>query len=489
MKRCMIKTKEAAGYVLISVLFLTMLATILVVGMLEASMSNATTVFVSSRNNKHFYDVERTINTVVAWLQSNSKNIVGAFNSSNFNSQFDRTAPTIGDNQGSGFAVPTMIKMKGTNHAVQLTNNAFFGESYFPVTTNIDTGVPFNAVDAFEVENFGSVNVRILLVWAKEAYHDIDAYQPLFRVDAVTGTDPEKGVHGVNFIGSELSTSNSNVGFFGNTVFSTNSGNNTCYSYIYTWNASLNSYLRGSATSLCRIYSNGALTLGGKVFGDVATNLSGGLSFVRQGAVSGNALVGPGSHGYSLPILQQFSETCPGAESSYPDITVNSNMTLAPGCYRNVHINSNRTLTIATPNIPYNIKNLTFQNNSNARMAFQVVAPGNKYILNVHNFNGGQFNGNNTLATNLDPCALEFNITNPAAHTLTLNGTAVINGVITTSAAATVSVLGNFNFYGAIRSGNVAITGNATIGDAKCGGGPTLNGINFSLTKASQRYR
>jgi hypothetical protein len=121
-------------------------------------------------------------------------------------------------------------------------------------------------------------------------------------------------------------------------------------------------------------------------------------------------------------------------------------------------------------------------------MTFATTGPGNKYTIYVDNFVGGSINGNQLVATNLAPNQLEIYVTTDG--TLTLNGTASMNGVITMTENSTIRHNGNFPFYGAYRAGAVNVIGNAVLGyDEGIVGTPSLSDINFTLYKASQRYR
>src|SRR5262245_61601978 len=96
------------GYMLVAVVMILAVSLLITAGMLQASMGSSSIRTVAEKNTKNFYNVERTINTLTAWLQANSKNMVNAFNSANFATNFDLGDPVVGTNEGSAFAVPTM---------------------------------------------------------------------------------------------------------------------------------------------------------------------------------------------------------------------------------------------------------------------------------------------------------------------------------------------------------------------------------------------
>lgn len=383
--------------------------------------------------------------------------------------------------------------MNGTNNAVQLTNNSYFGASAFPTSTNIDTNATFDAASAFATADFGeNVNVRLLMVWALATDGH---YQPIFRIDAVTGGEgPDHGVHGVNFIKSSLVTGDSGIGYYSQTGdFSTGTPNNECWSYQYTWNAGTSTWTRGAARSNCLILSQDDIILRSAIHGSVMTNKPNGIS-LSGGSISGSQCANPGCVSYTLPVNPTWAVRCAGAP--IVDVTIASavqNLTsgaaLAQQCYRNVTVPSNRRVNFATVNHPYYIQNLILQNNSNSRMSFSTSGPGNKYMIYADNFNGGSINGNLMISTNLAPHQLEIYLTQ-GGTTFTLNGTATINAVFVGTNTTTIRHNGNFPFYGAYRANTVQVLGNATLGyDEALGGSPVLTDINFTLFKASQRYR
>lgn len=486
------KFSQQRGYTLLGVLAITAVAGLISAGMLRWASGTLSTRKVVESNTQNFYAVERTINAVAAWLQDNSKNMVTAFNSTNFDNNFDLGDPSAGTNQGGSFQVPTLVKMNGTTHAVQLTNSSYFGTSAFPLSTNIDTGTSFDAAADFAATDFGDdVNVRLLLVWAMQTDGH---YEPIFRIDAVTGgTGPEHGVHGVNFISSALVTSNGGVGYYAeNGDFQTANPNNQCWSYQYTWNAGTSTWSRGAPRSNCLIGGQDDMQIKSAIHGSVSTNKLNGIN-LDHGSISGDQCEGPGCVSYTLPNYPTWDSVCAGVPAV--DITVSSSPhqltsgdALSEQCYRTITIPSNKTLNFATANKPYYIKNLLPQNNSNSRITFTTVGPGNKYTLYLDNLANGSINGNQLVGTNLAPHQLEINIV--ADGSLTINGNASMNAIIIGNSNHTINYSGNFTFHGALRSDAVNVTGNAVMGyDEALGGSPVLSDINYTLFKASQRYR
>ena len=77
----------------------------------------------------------------------------------------------------------------------------FFGESSFPASTNIDTGAAFDAAAEFLNADLGNANARAVVMWARSTDGN---FEPIFRVDAVTGNNPDRGVHSFTYVYSQL---------------------------------------------------------------------------------------------------------------------------------------------------------------------------------------------------------------------------------------------------------------------------------------------
>ena len=348
--RSAIQTQDH-GYVLIAVLVLIALTVIVTTGMLQSAATNAKTRAVVTTQAKYYYEVEDTLNRVLGWLQQNSTSIVAAFRKGDFENNFELGSPSLGDNEGEHFSVPTMVKMKGTNNSVMLSNNSFFGVSAFPTTTDVSTGSSFDAVSAYANADLGSANSRVVLIWARNTDGN---YEPVFRVDVVTGNSPDRGVHSYSYVFSTItSTPGSAPAFYGQNFLTLQTGNNICYSYRYTlaggvWN-------RGAPRSNCEVASNQQVNISSKVYGSAKSLADPGVNLnAPGGSVSGDICEGAGCHGYTLPVFGNFESYCPVHNG---DVTIAANTTWATGgCWRNVAINNNRTLTLTDYQNPYYFK-------------------------------------------------------------------------------------------------------------------------------------
>lgn len=479
------QAQEERGYVMVGVMILLALGLIVSAGMLNSSATNAKARALVTTQADYYYQVETTLNAVVGWLQQNSKNLVTGFDASHFGPNFDTGSPAVGDNEGQFFNVPTMVKMKGTNDSVILSNNPSFGTPAFPATTNIDTNAPFDAVSEFQNADLGQANARIVLVWARETAGN---YEPIFRIDVMTGNNPDRGVHSFSYVYSTLQSSNNAMQFYGRDSLTLNNGNNECYSYSYTYDAGTSTWSNGAPRSNCGVASDNTTDIGAKVHGNAYSLLDPGVNINGpSGDVSGNVCEGAGCHGYVLPVVNTYAGYCPTGGPSYnikasdPDLTLNTG-----GCYGSVQIANNKTVTLTDTSTPYYFSLLDFKANF-AKIAFGNIPQGQKVTVYVDTVNNDHLNGNVWYNPNNAPHQVElFYI---GTNNFKLNGTAALN-MFFTAPNADVEVLGNFNYYGGIWAKSLTANGNARLwGDEEVAGVPSLNDIKFALRKTSQRYR
>lgn len=472
--------KSEKGFAMLTALVFLSLVLVLTAGVLNSAATNNKTRALVKTRTKYYYEAEETLNGVVKWLQANSKSLVTAFTSANFNSNFDLGTPSYGTNEGQYFGTATLVKMKNTTDSPMLSNNTFFGQASFPTTVHIDTNAAFDPASAFNSSTHGKANARLVLVWARETDGN---YEPVFRADVVTGNNPDRGVHSFSYIYSTLVTSASPMGFYGQTALTLNTPNNDCYSYQYSHDGT--SWSRGAPRSNCPVGSDSVIDISSKVYGTAKTLLNDGIELSPPGgSVSGSTCDGAGCHSYALPNTGNWDSMCPGVTT---DITISANTTWpSGGCWRNVTINNNRTLTLSDVTTPYRIKYINWAG-VNSRLNFGNLTPGTDLELYVEQVNNDHINGNRVVNGNNAPHQVRINYIGATA--LTLNGTANMNGVIT-APYTTINVLGNFNYYGAIFARTLDINGNARINfDEALGGTPVVTDMNFYLKKGSQRYR
>lgn len=489
------RQNNESGQVLVAVLLLVTLGLLLSAGMLDLTATGTKTRAIVKTQAKNQYECEETLNKVVAWLQTNSKNIVGAFVGTNFTNNFDLSSPTEGANEGAFFGIPTMVKMKGTNNSVMLSNNDFFGQAAFPATQNIETNASFDAVNAFANADLGNANARAILMWAR---HTDGNYEPVFRVDAVTGNNPDRGAHLFTYVYTQLNVQNPGgtvpgIGFYTeDTALETKTGNNQCYSYKWVHNGV--SWSKGAPRSNCIVASKQGIILESKINGSALTNVLDGVTIdPPSGQVSGTICEAPGCHSHSLSAFADWTTTC-GAYSR-GNLTVNGNTNLGSGptlndqCWDTVTISNNSTLTLSDKSNPYRFKNLVFQNNSNSRLALVPMVLNERVTLYVDRIGGDKINGNQAFNLNNSPSNFQLNLT--STYPLDLQGTADIYGHIV-APLANITLTGNFMFHGKIEASGMYATGNARFNydeNFDVAAGPTVSDMAMTLKKASQRYR
>ncbi|MDD2942499.1 MAG: hypothetical protein PHC51_05960 [bacterium] len=475
------KKQSEGGYALLAAMVLLALGIIVSTGILDSATTNLKTRSLVKTRADQYYEVEATLNKTVSWLQTNSKNIVKAFTEGEFDNNFTLGQPVAGDNEAEFFSVPTLVKIKGTDSSPMLSNNAFFGTASFPQTTNIDTGAAFDPITSFAGADLGKANARVVMMWARETNAN---FEPIFRIDVVTGNNPDRGVHSYSFVYSTLVSGGAPPGFFGKESVNLQTPNNECASYEYAhagavWN-------RGAQRSNCPIASDGPVSTRAKIYGTVSTNMDGGLTLnPPSGDVSGDVCQAAGCHTYTLPVVQTWEDYCPAHNG---DKTINANTTYATGgCWRNITINNNKKLSLTDTTAPYYINEINYGGN-NAVLDFGVIPEGEKVRLYVGRLNSNNhINGNKLFNTANAPHQVEIYYL--GTETLVLNGTAEMNAHII-APNAEVQVNGNFNFYGGIKAKILNILGVAHLGyDEALGMSLGISDINFTLKKASQRYR
>ncbi|MCB0359875.1 MAG: hypothetical protein KDD44_09570 [Bdellovibrionales bacterium] len=479
------RIKNQTGYALLGVLIFIALGLVVTAGMLDSATTNMKTrSFVKTRSDQ-YYEVEATLNKVVSWLQANSKYLVTAFEATNFTSNFDLGSPSLGDNEGEFFGVPTMVKLAGTNNSAMLSNNAFFGTAAFPTTEHIDTHASFDPVSEFQNADLGTANARVVLMWARES---AGSYEPIFRIDVVTGNNPDRGVHSYSFVYSSLVGGSAPPGFFGQDFTILQTPNNDCWSYQYSYNAGSGTWNKGAPRANCPVASNGPINISSKVNGTAATLQDDGISLDPPGGdVSGTKCTGSSCHSYTLPVLGTWASYCPVHNGN---VTITSNTTWnSGGCWQDVDIDNNRTLTLTDTTAPYYFRNL-IHNGNKAKIAFGPIPDGETieiYVEGVQMNAAGHINGNKIVNGNNAPHQVIWHYL--SGGTLNLEGTTDMSALII-APSAKVEVQGNFEYYGGILAKQLYVSGNAQLYyDEALGLSSAVTDLNFTLRKASVRYR
>jgi hypothetical protein len=233
------------------------------------------------------------------------------------------------------------------------------------------------------------------------------------------------------------------------------------------------------------VASNGAISVKSHINGTAKTLLDNGLTLNPPGgSVSGTKCMGAGCHSITLPTFGSWESYCPTHNG---DATINADTTYAAGgCWRDITISNNKTLTLSDTEQPYYIRKIT-QSGNFAKFAFGAIPSDKKVTLYIGEFTGDHLNGNQFLNPNNAPHQAVVNYL--GSNKLYLNGTAAFNAFIV-APSAQVEVNGNFIFYGSIKATALDIRGAARpYADEAAVSTPVLSDARFSLKKASQRYR
>lgn len=471
---------------LISVIVLMALTLLVAAGLISTKNTEAVVKSASSEQVKNYNAVEKTMSKTVAWLKSNSANIVAAFSAENFNTNFDITAPASGTNESENLSVPTLVKIKGTTNSAMLSNSKLFGVSAFPISKNINNGTSFDAVSAFAAADLGEANTRIILVWAR---NNKGNYQPVFRVDTITDISSDKGVHSFTYVYSTL-VSSSSAAFYATGPIVLKTENNSCSSY--SWEHGTSSWGKSEPQSNCILASDSTISLSAKVNGNVFSKSA--VQTNSPGSEISGTLCKDNSncHALSLTNLKSWELSC--GSSNQGDLNITSDITLsakgsAPSqnCWRDVTISANRTLTLDTTDYPYHFRTLTLKNGNNSKIAFKNLNAGQNITLNFEKISGNSINAKQWFNNRNAPNQIKLRIT--GSDNLVINGEEEFRADIL-APQVEVTLNGNYDFHGGIRSKSINVKGNTKLyADQALSETPIITGLNFAQTKASRKFR
>ena len=483
------------GYVLMGVIIFLALALFVSANMLSLTGSFMQTRATVNKHDEYYYDVEEVMGNITAWMQSNSKKLITAFLSANFSTNFDTGTPSLGANEGVYFGVPTMIKIKGTGDSALLSNNSSFGTGNFPTVTDLDTGAAFDPLADFQAQDFGDTDARVTLVWARDAGGD---YEPVFRIDVLTDSDPTKGVHSFSYVETTLEstvTSGSSK-FYGRDYVTTQGGNNTIASRTWTWDAGSSSWSKGALAANALVTSNSSLNFKSLISGNVKVN--GAVVYGNSNAsISGSVCEGAGCDATAMPTCTTWASVC--GSSHQGNLTVSVDTTLSSGattlsqCWDTVTVDNNKTLTFDTVDYPYYIKKIVLKGDMDFAVVSDASDPYELYFDTIANGTGGsaqhKFTGNDIVNTTNAPHKVIINYA--GTNKLSVSGNSDLAFYLN-ACDANVDLGGNFIFEGGIIAEGVAFKSNSLAVNDEQGifpGTPVIDNMNFTLKKASQRYR
>lgn len=484
------KIRRDEGYVLVGVIVLVALSLLITASMLDSSSTNAKTRALVTTQADKYYEVEETVNRVVGWLQMNSKNLAGLFRTADFNAAFTIGAPSVGSNEGEQFAVPTMVKLTGTNQSAILSKNSWFGTSAFPNAHNIDTGATFDPVASFQNTDFGAANARIVMVWARGTN---GAFEPVFRVDVITGNHPDRGVHSYSHIYSKVVPGAwSQAGFYGKTGLRMgNSVSTTCSSLRFTHNGT--NWVQGGGAAGCFLASDLTVLIDGTVSGRAGSLSQNGVVVDKGTLQPGPECEGAGCHNLTLENPGHWAAACPASAGVNVTASALGGAPLAGGCYDTITVDANMQMTDTTT--AYHVNKINFVGN-NKKLTFGAIPVGQKVKLYVEeldpNNNRSKFEGNRVMNTNSAglfnaPHQLELHYTGTLP--LDVGGNTNIYAHLFAPYAAVAST-GNSDYYGGIEALHLTVTGNTDyFYDESIGTQQPVGDLAYDLRKTSQRYR
>ncbi len=494
------------GFVLIAILILTALALTITAATLTSTANISKAHAVVKIHNNRYYDVEDSLGKVTAWLQDNSKYLVSAFTAANFSTNFSYTegnAPTIGTNEATHFGVPTSVKMNGTTNSVMISNNSTFGSSSFPSVTHIEDGDSKNLVttfnSAFPDADNGGVNLRVVLLSVKSAGAD---YSPIFRVDAITGNDPDRGVHMFTHIaGAFVDNMNDDSGFYGEN-YADLGGTSFCKSKTFTWSGS--KWNIGKEAFNCNVQSQGNIIVSSSatIHGKAETNKANGISASSESKITASnsaGCEGPGCHSTTLVPASLWAAKCP----SGGDIkTISSNTTLSIGdsskkgadgvsdCYEKITVNNQKTLTLDSSNDVGNYYVKTFtMSGGQPELKINPSASDKVIELHIETMSNGHINGKEVINKNAAPHQLKIVYT--GSSELKLNGGTDIRAHLY-APFARIYANGNFQFYGKVNALEFKSSGTADLFSDEVNSSSTASpaqDLAFANTRISQRFR
>ncbi len=499
------------GYILVSVLILLAIAAITISGSLQISSATARNNYGAKIRSLRYYESEEAVGRTVSWLRLYSQQMVEPFRRDIFYSRFDRTSPTLGDNEGALFSVPTNLKLSGTNNSAILHTASELGTAKFSATEDIITGTPFPVVTTFSAAIVGNSWARVTLVDALPVDPTKDYgpppnptpetdFYPVYRIDAMTGDDRGSQVY-ATVIGHARHLYD--YGIYGQDYLEIRQ---QCDSY----NSATGTYGPGTRRPNCAAGSNStsAIHQTEEVYGTLQTNGEIDNDNPYGGDVCADFAAGCPNKGETcagedcgVPLLEFYDPWdvyCPaekpavvvaasGPLNIVDSVPADDDVLPVDRCWDSVTVNNNVTLTLSSTNSPYYIETLRLMNNSNSRLNINPSPAGGIVELYVKNIVGDAFNGNQMINATGRP--FNFRMHYLGTNALTLNGTAAMN-VALVAPNATVTVSGSFNYQGALLAKQLYLTGSGSIHyDESLGGNGVLSDVQYRIKDLVQVYR
>ena len=506
--------RDESGYALFVVLVLVALAFLGLETILDQGSTSIKTQYTTRERTRQFYHTEGGVSEALSWLRVNSQSLITPFTKTNFYDSFDRTAPSVGDNDTSTNPIQTSLKLRTTNNSAILTNGSGLGTAGFPTSYDITTGTTFDAVAEFSSTTLTKVRVRITLVDAIAddpaldygSPHDGNPapetdFFPIYRVDAYTPGSDKTHIF-TTVVGDLIHLFD--MGIYGQDYLEIRQ---PCDSYL----SAVGPYSSGSKRARCPAGSNSTSQVhkNEEIYGSLRTNGSIVATPPYGGDTCADFTPGCPNKGETcagedcgVPLLESFSTWatyCPTDQGNYtlPSDETFTIVDSVPGdpeilaidrCWDTVVVPASTTLTLESTNSPYFIKTLDLQNNSNSVISIVPDTSGGIVELYVETIIGNKLNGNQTLNP-LPNTPIQFQLYYLGTNDLTLDGNADMQAALVAPNAA-VTVSGNFDYHGALLASELTLSGSGGIHyDESLGGSGRVSDTQYQLLEMIQKYR
>lgn len=511
--------KSESGYLLYVVLLLLGVAGLLIASSLERSRASLKIVATIEQYSKKYSEAESGLHQALSWMRMNSQKLASPFRAESFYEEFERTSPSVGDNDTANFTLPTRIKLRGTSDSAILTNDATLATSTFANAVNLVSGSSWNAVSSFNSLSTGAA-IRITLIDATgripaRDYGDTflgndtpdTGFNPVYRIDSysstagagvhlyaiVTGTaftsfDP--AIYGENLVRSDVDCDsyNSGLGAYGGGNKAAN-----CAVYLTTnsadrfnWDAAKTVY--GTLTASDANVIDATSPYGGEICADFVSGCP------NPGVVCASA----DCPYFSNIAYDTWPTYCP---SDQGNLTIAADQTLTPlsaaptdNCWATVTINAGVTLTLDSVDYPYHFNNLVFADETSSQLQAAPATAGKSVVLYVNDMATDLQDDTMSLVTASTGVPGDFRMIyfgNQQSYLRKSSAGTFSAYLSLISPNYPLSVEGNVDFYGAIFAESVSLLQNAGhafhYDEALAGSGPVVD-MRFKMESVAE-YR
>ena len=201
---CPQKSSDEAGYIMITILLLTVVAMLTLTMSLSVMGDSLRTHAMDRIRDDRFFEAEASVAKTLAWMRKNSQKLTNICRPEEIYDQFELGDPDVGSNDVSRLNVPSRVRKKNTNNSVFLANNNSLGTADFGTTIDITTEANWDAQGSFTGSDLGNGLVRVSLITAFPVDPSKDygpppspmpetVFNAIYRIDVLT--DAVSGTH------------------------------------------------------------------------------------------------------------------------------------------------------------------------------------------------------------------------------------------------------------------------------------------------------